>query len=230
MTRLKKKAPGLGKLTTHPRKPQRSAIGAAESHTPAVQSINQNTSPANGSAAFPTQKTVGNSGQHMGPPPQTMHQASFPPEIVHVRGVGPEVPQNPASTQNTFKGDTVWPPHQKRILAEAAIGVLMSGDLNAGKIVSVDEIMRLLDQNLSYSEVCEKLEQRGFIINRGHFAQTLLSAVSNPEKIFQGQSSNTKAPANANGFHGLIPDSSSSNGFSSPGAWHGFGTVDIFAH
>ena len=48
---------------------------------------------------------------------------------------------------------------------------------NKGKTITTQEIHELLDQNPSYTQMCEILEYRGFVINRSQFARVLLKAV-----------------------------------------------------
>ena len=74
-------------------------------------------------------------------------------------------------------GETYWPENKKRKLAEAARITLTTGSQNAGKQITTAEIHELLDQNPSYTQMCEILESRGFVIDRSQFARTLLSAV-----------------------------------------------------
>ena len=74
-------------------------------------------------------------------------------------------------------GGTYWPENKKRQLAEAARNALTSLPRNAGKRISTDDLHALLDQNPSYTQMCEILEYRGFAIDRGQFARQLLAAV-----------------------------------------------------
>ena len=74
-------------------------------------------------------------------------------------------------------GGTYWPESKKKALAEAARIALTSSAPNQGKPITTQEIHELLDQNPSYTQMCEILEYRGFVIDRGHFARTLLKAV-----------------------------------------------------
>ena len=141
----------------------------------------------------------------------------LPPQIVHVRGIGPPIPQKPSPQEpvpgkpsrqepsrqgpnpqessllelsppiDPSKKGTIWPQgNHKWALAEAARRALTSGSVNAGRAISVSEIVMILDQNPSYTELCEKLELRGFIIDRGHFARLLLAAVSGTAEIDSG--------------------------------------------
>ena len=84
----------------------------------------------------------------------------------------------PAQSAPLLKpGGTYWPESKKKALAEAARIALTSSAPNQGKPITTQEIHELLDQNPSYTQMCEILEYRGFVIDRGHFARTLLKAV-----------------------------------------------------
>lgn len=87
----------------------------------------------------------------------------------------PAVPPLPSSS--TSSGKTIWPENKKMALATAAKIALTSAPVNAGKKISSQDIHQLLDQNPSYTELCENLEARGFGLDRGHFARLLLAAV-----------------------------------------------------
>ena len=111
-----------------------------------------------------------------------------PTEIVYVRGVGPSSMGPAKSTPRSQPaGGTIWPESKKQILANAAINALTSSAVNAGKKISGEEIIRLLDQNPSYTDLCETLERRGFIIDRSHFARILLAAVPGLDSGQAGQ-------------------------------------------
>ena len=90
-------------------------------------------------------------------------------------------------------GKTYWPEHKKRALADAARIALTSTHPNANKTIKTEEIHELLDQNPSYTQMCEILEYRGFVIDRGQFARLLLAAVpdmnSAPSPNTQGRPS-----------------------------------------
>ncbi len=161
-----------------------------------------NASPNVGSIAKVMQKTNEIVNQSMVSQAQPVRQVQAPPLIVHARGVGLGEPQVPASIQKPPKGTTIWPQGNKRALAEAARLALTSGRVNAGRTISADEILMLLDGNPSYAELCESLERRGFIIDRGHFARTLLSAVSGADALPAQQSSFINRQVVANGVNG----------------------------
>ncbi|KAL9126417.1 MAG: hypothetical protein Q9217_004528 [Psora testacea] len=74
-------------------------------------------------------------------------------------------------------GTTYWPEHKKWALADAARIALTSTIPNMGKMITSNEIHALLDRNPSYSQMCEYLENKGFVIDRGQFARLLLAAV-----------------------------------------------------
>ena len=86
-------------------------------------------------------------------------------------------------------GTTYWPEDKKHQLAEAARDALTKSP-NNGKVITADELHHLLDQNPSYTAMCEILEGRGFVIDRGQFARTLLNAVPD----LGSSSSNSTAP------------------------------------
>lgn len=87
----------------------------------------------------------------------------------------PPVPAQPAPPPKP--GGTYWPESKKKALAEAARAALTSTPPNQGKIITTQEIHDLLDQDPSYTQMCEILEYRGFVIDRGQFARILLKAV-----------------------------------------------------
>ena len=80
-------------------------------------------------------------------------------------------------TPRPFSGGTKWPEGSKPTLAATARDTLMSIAANVGKDISTEEIKAMLDQDPTYSQLCEVLENKGFVIHRSHFAQRLLSAV-----------------------------------------------------
>ena len=89
----------------------------------------------------------------------------------------PAQPLPAQSAPSPKSGGTYWPESKKKALAEAARIALTSTLLNQGKLITTQEIHELLDQNPSYIQMCEILEYRGFVIDRGQFARVLLKAV-----------------------------------------------------
>ena len=86
-------------------------------------------------------------------------------------------PKAQQSFQPSKPGGTYWPENKKRSLAEAARKALTTTEPNIGKQVTTDEIHELLNENPSYTQMCDILEYRGFVIDRGQLARLILSAV-----------------------------------------------------
>lgn len=72
-------------------------------------------------------------------------------------------------------GNNVWPPDKKIPLAEAAATFLNGRNHNIP--LDPTQILRMLDNNPSYVELCEQLEQMGLKLDRAAFAKHLLSMV-----------------------------------------------------
>ena len=96
--------------------------------------------------------------------------ANYPQPVAAQPATAQPVP--PAKT-----GGTYWPESKKKALADAARIALTTTPPNQGKTITTQEIHELLDQNPSYNQMCEILEYRGFVIDRGNFARVLLKAV-----------------------------------------------------
>ena len=108
-------------------------------------------------------------------------------------------PSQPVLAQSTpvqKSRGTYWPESKKKALAEAARIALTSTPPNQGKTITTQEIHELLDQNPSYIQMCEILEYRGFVIDRGQFARILLKAV--PDLGSASSPANAAATNNAN--------------------------------
>lgn len=102
------------------------------------------------------------------------------PEIATAQNSTP-VESSLPNSESESSTRTIWPQQHKLALANAAKNALTSGSINAGKDISAEEIVRLLDQYPSYVKLCGSLEQRGFVIHRRYLAQMLLSAVPGAE-------------------------------------------------
>ena len=110
-------------------------------------------------------------------PPSTAPASTAPPSTAPPSTAPPSQPIPAQSAPPLKPGGTYWPESKKRALAEAARIALTSSAPNQGKPITTQEIHELLDQNPSYTQMCEILEYRGFAIDRGQFARTLLKAV-----------------------------------------------------
>lgn len=85
----------------------------------------------------------------------------------------------PGSAKTSAPGKTAWPEHKKWDLAVAAKNILLAMPVNSTKAKSIDpeQILSYLNTNPSYEELCQMIESKGVIIERGHFARCLLEAV-----------------------------------------------------
>jgi hypothetical protein len=93
-------------------------------------------------------------------------------------------------------GNTIWPPEKKTTLASAAATYLNMQ--NPQMPVYPDQILRMLDGNPSYIELCEHLENMGIKLDRAAFAKNLLTAVpgvNSSSRAKTAQNSNTGAVA-----------------------------------
>ncbi len=112
------------------------------------------------------------------PPSQSVTAQPAPPsQPMPTQSAPPSQPVPAQSAPPPKPGGTYWPESKKKALAEAAQIALTLAPPNQGKLISTREIHELLDQNPSYTQMCKILEYRGFIIDRGQFARTLLRAV-----------------------------------------------------
>lgn len=150
-----------------------------------------------------TQGTIQTAEPIAEPPLQQDTQSQSMPTLPSVpRPSAKSTPSAKSQTQTkppAKAGGTYWPENKKRQLAEAARTALASSSPNIGKEITTEEIHQLLDQNPSYTQMCEILEYRGFSIDRGQFARLLLSAVpdlgsSNTAKLLAKSTPSTAPP------------------------------------
>ena len=130
------------------------------------------------------------------PPSQPVPAQPVPAQSVPAQSVPAQsVPAQPAPPVKP--GGTYWPESKKTALAEAAQIALTSTPHNQAKTISTQDIHELLDQNPSYTQMCEILEYRGFVIDRGQFARTLLKAVPDLGAASNAASTNTASATRA---------------------------------
>ncbi|KAL8997962.1 MAG: hypothetical protein Q9169_002884 [Polycauliona sp. 2 TL-2023] len=124
-------------------------------------------------------------------------------EVVYVSGAGPPAsPQTQTSTTGQSSelqpsvtvgppsnggtptpapssGGTAWPEHKKWDLAMAAKNTLVASPINAAraKNITAEQILGFLNQNPSFEQLCQLIEAKGLIIERSHFARSLLGAI-----------------------------------------------------
>ena len=96
---------------------------------------------------------------------------------------------------------TIWPEAHKWKLATTAAAALTSTPANAGKQLSAEVIHQILNKNPSYTTLCEILEARGFTIERGPFARTLLAAVPDFDSVKDQEQLGTPPLSSINPSH-----------------------------
>lgn len=103
--------------------------------------------------------------------------------------------QAPLSTSSQG-ASSLWPPHKKGSLAEAAARWLttLPENVDSGKTISSEEVVKILDTNPSYVQLCEVIEKKGIRFERSALAKQLLKAV--PDDL-RGSQSGVKSGANA---------------------------------
>lgn len=106
----------------------------------------------------------------------TANTLTCPPEVTTSTAPASQ-PVSAQSAPPSKPGGTYWPESKKKALAEAAQIALTSTPHDKAITITTQEIHDLLDQNPSYTQMCEILEYRGFVIDRGQFARVLLKAV-----------------------------------------------------
>lgn len=114
-----------------------------------------------------------------------------------------------SKSAQTSSGPAIWPPGKKSHLAEAAAKWLNARPENAGKHVTRDVVVTLLDSNSSYLLLCESLESIDLFVDRAAFARALLSAVPDVNK-HQGTPQVNSAQPLVNANVGLAPPSAAS--------------------
>ena len=82
-------------------------------------------------------------------------------------------------TQAPTSGGTTWPEHKKWDLAVAAKHTLVASPINAARAnnITAEQILGFLNQNPSFEQLCQLIEAKGLIIERSHFARSLLGAI-----------------------------------------------------
>ncbi|KAF2216965.1 hypothetical protein CERZMDRAFT_119694 [Cercospora zeae-maydis SCOH1-5] len=105
-------------------------------------------------------------------------------------------PAQPSPTTPGSAGTALWPPQKKGTLAEAAATWLsaLPANQSSGRVVNREQILKILDTNPSYVQLCEAIERTGIYFERSALAKELLKAV--PDGLKGGQSG-VKAGANA---------------------------------
>ncbi|EEP79863.1 predicted protein [Uncinocarpus reesii 1704] len=108
-----------------------------------------------------TSETVVEVTQKDEPVQSTATPAAVSEEVQKAPGSTQADPQ-PQSAPKVAKKSNIWPLSKRQALAEAACSYITG---------------HLINQDPSYTQLCEMVEQKGFSINRVHFAKHLLKAV-----------------------------------------------------
>lgn len=212
--------PDLGRFPAQRRrrgaKPDSPARGRKSKGTKTTDSSPQVNGSNSSAPADPAIFEASNRSQQ--PPRATTQQDGQNHQIVYVSGTGPGAsqqvntsnsppisglfsPQTPAPApapvvppaQTPSTGKTAWPENKKWDLAVAAKDILLAMPVNGAKAKSIspEQILAYLNENPSYEKLCQMIESKGLIIERGYFARRLLEAVP-------GMGANVQRPALAN--------------------------------
>lgn len=87
------------------------------------------------------------------------------------------------AVSNRSGANTIWPPEKRAQLAHAAVSFLQCR--NPAFHLEPSRILRMLDSNPSYIQLCEQLEQLGLKLDRAAFAKNLLTAVPDVNSGFR---------------------------------------------
>ncbi|KAL8705206.1 MAG: hypothetical protein Q9201_001662 [Fulgogasparrea decipioides] len=170
----KRKSKGIPEGMSDP-----ASVNGLQSSSPvnsASQQTQQVSSNASASSAERTRQIIYVSGTGPQAPPQTKPNTPAP---TSGHTAGPPLAQG----QPPSRGNTNWPEHKKWDLARAAKNTLLSYPMNAGKAkdITSEHILDLLNQNPSFEQLCRMIESEGFILERSHFARSLLNAIPDME-------------------------------------------------
>ncbi len=90
--------------------------------------------------------------------------------------------QKTAAPIHAHASTSLWPPQKKGSLAEAATKWLANLPENTGKTIAKDDVLKILEANPSYVQLCEALEGLGLRFERSALARELLKAVPDSMK------------------------------------------------
>lgn len=196
---------------------ERRSHAQAQSQSPQPASVSPNLQKA------PAAPAPAPTGRGSAPPPEG--RPSNTPAVIpnHPAAVTPQPPrvQTPTTANaapvappaNPQTATTLWPPHKKGAIANAAASWLRTQPQNANSTITTDLVQEMLDRNPSYVQLCESLEAMGLRFERTALARELLKAV--PEGANKTQpTARTTAP----------PVSGTPNAMSPP-VQHGVNTV-----
>ena len=105
-------------------------------------------------------------------------------------------PYPPLPSAGPAAQKTVWPESSRAAIAAAAQATLMADPQNAGKFIAAETIVAMLEKQLNYVQLCDIFERRyGFVLDRRHFAHSILQAVPSPKSSTTNGVNSTDAKA-----------------------------------
>ena len=149
------------------KKPEAPAAPAAPNDTMRKAMQTFHASPLLGDTKTTTTKIV------MPAPVAQMSSRDVRSQVLKLPYISPYNPDLPARSEQI----TIWPENKKNVLANIAKNALEAHSENIGKRITAEQIHLILDQNPSYDQLCQILEDRGFKFERRSFARLLLTAV-----------------------------------------------------
>jgi hypothetical protein len=135
---------------------------------PKSPTVQTNPAPQAPPATTPTQTPLANQRRKAAPKDAPVPKPATPAAV-------PAKATLIAAPASHSGGNTIWPPEKKSHLASAASTYLNTA--NPERHLEASEVLRMLDGNPSYIELCEQLEKMGLKLDRAAFAKNLLSAV-----------------------------------------------------
>ena len=128
------------------------------------------------------------------PPRDKMEVSTYPqPASLVGPGLSTSVPPQPGPIPNQplpakmASGGVEWPRDKRDALAKAVIDALKADPQNQSVELSPDDVHNMFEQNPSYIQLCDLLEQKGFKFYRGHFARQLLTSVPDLTTSMKGK-------------------------------------------
>jgi hypothetical protein len=203
MRELNSKDPALlAKIWKQERKDNVTTQTKSEAPSPVVQTgqvprkQSQNAATMKGSKAAPgSSANAASTAQSVSQPPArapAVQAPTHPPQVQQTHTLAQTL--KPVRQQ----GGTIWPPDKKVPLAVTASGWLNQIPENKDKQTTGDQILRMLDSNPSFIELCEKLENLGLKLERAAFARSLLAAVPDVNSASRQSAQAAPRPALAN--------------------------------
>lgn len=156
----------------------------------ASQSPQSNAAPATASVSKSPQQQRKSSG------PSTSTPATAAPQTIdgqQVRSFKKQSAPTPAKSSKPSKSEapmttSLWPAQKKGALADKAGLWLSNLPQNAGKVVKKEDLLKILDTNPSYVQLCDALELLGLSFQRAALARELLKVVPEglrPQQVAQ---------------------------------------------